>query len=96
MSIGTTILHCHANIDSPTVRVGDTHWLSMDGIISVKGGEHEEREVHCRFTYCRQDTKRIITAGKYEIMAMVCNVTRIPLNGTFSVSRIANTGHRNT
>ena len=81
MSIGATLLHCQANIGSPTVRVGDAHWLSMDGIILIKGENNEENEVHCRFTYCRENTSQIVTAGKYEIMAMVSYPTRHSFNG---------------
>ena len=83
MSIGSTILHCRANLASPTVRVGDAHWLSMDGTIFVQEENDEENEIHCHFTYCREDTKQIVTAGKYEIMAMVSNTTRFFINDTF-------------
>lgn len=88
MSIGATILHCQANIGTPTVRVGDAHWLSVDGIILVKGENNEDNEVHCRFTYCRENTSQIVTAGKYEIMAMVSYTTRLSFNAiTFGLTR---------
>ena len=83
MSIGSTILHCQANLASLTVRVGDAHWLSMDGTIFVQEENGEENEIHCRFTYCREDARQIVTAGKYEIMAMVGNATRFFINDTF-------------
>ena len=83
MSIGAAILHCWAIIETPAVRVGDAHWLSMDGVIFVKGEQDEEAEVHCRFTYCREHMTQIITAGKYNIMAMVSDATAFSVDDTF-------------
>lgn len=87
MSIGATILHCQAVIESPAVRVGDAHWLSMDGLIFLKGEKDEENEVHCQFTYCRERTTQIVTAGKYAIMATVSKTTAICIDDTFTAHR---------
>lgn len=70
MSTGSTILQGHAHIETPAVRIGDLHWLSMNGVIFVKG-DTEDEKVFCRFTCFHEDTRQDVPAGTYDIMATV-------------------------
>ena len=66
MSTGATILLGPAHIEAPLVRIGNPHWLTMDGVITVKG-----EDVFCRFSYFRENISQNMPAGTYDIKAVV-------------------------
>ena len=66
MSTGATILLGPARIEPPLVRVGNPHWLTMDGVIPVKG-----EDVFCWFSYFRENISQNVPAGTYDIKAVV-------------------------
>ena len=70
MLSGSTILQGCAHIETPAVRIGDLHWLSMNGILFVKG-DTEDETVFCHFTCFHEDTRQDVPAGTYDIMATV-------------------------